>query len=175
MVPEKPESADLVLASPDGSSWGAVDFSPDGSKLLISQYVSVTDSRIYLLDLKSKEYDLVLGKFDETSVNLPYGFAADGKGFYFTTDANANFRRLAYYRIDSGDVTILTEGIDWDVSGFLMSDDRSRGAFSVNAGGRDQVYLFDPSSHQYESVGGIPIGRASLGAFCPDNSQLAMT
>ena len=29
MVPEKPESADLVLASPDGSSWGAVDFSPD--------------------------------------------------------------------------------------------------------------------------------------------------
>ena len=175
MMPEKPESADLVLASPDGSSWGAVDFSPDGSKLLISQYVSVTDSRIYLLDLKSKEYDLVLGKVDEPSVNLPSGFAADGKGFYFTTDADANFRRLAYYGIDSGDVTILTEGIDWDVSGLLMSDDRSRGAFSVNAGGRDQVYLFDPSSHHYESVSGIPIGRASLGAFSPDNSQLAMT
>ena len=27
-----------------------------------------------------------------------------------------------------------------------MSDDRSRGAFSVNAGGRDQVYLFDPAA-----------------------------
>ena len=33
MAPETPESARLVLASPDGSSWGAVDFSPDGSKL----------------------------------------------------------------------------------------------------------------------------------------------
>ena len=59
MAPETPESARLVLASPDGSSWGAVDFSPDGSKLLISQYVSVTDSRIYLLDLKTEEYRLV--------------------------------------------------------------------------------------------------------------------
>ena len=175
MAPETPKSAKLVLASPDGSSWGAVDFSPDGSKLLISQYVSVTDSRIYLLDLKTEKYRLVLGDVDMPSVNLPSRFAADGKGFYFTTDADANFRRLAYYAIDSGDVTILTEGIDWDVSGLLVSYDRSRGAFSVNAGGRDQLYLFDPNSHRYKSVSGIPIGRASLGAFSPDNRRLAIT
>lgn len=175
MAPETPESARLVLASPDGSSWGAVDFSPDGSKLLISQYVSVTDSRIYLLDLKTEEYRLVLGDVNVPSVNLPSRFAADGNGFYFTTDADANFRRLAYYAIDSGDVTVLTEGIDWDVSGLLMSYDRSRGAFSVNAGGRDQLYLFDPSSQRYKSVSGIPIGRASLGAFSPDNRRLAIT
>ena len=175
MSPEKPESAELVLASPDGSSWGAVDFSPDGSKLLIAQYVSVTDSRIYLLDLTSKEQRLLLGNSEAPSVNLPSGFSADGKGFYFTTDSDANFRRLAHYEIDSGKVTILTQGIDWDVSGLRMSEDRSRGAFSVNAGGRDQVYLFDPSSHRYASVSDIPVGRASLGAFSPDNRQLAMT
>ena len=56
-----------------------------------------------------------------------------------------------------------------------MSYDRSRGAFSVNAGGRDQLYLFDPSSQRYKSVSGIPIGRASLGAFSPDNRRLAIT
>ena len=175
MDPEKPESAELVLASPDGSSWGAVDFSPDGRELLISQYVSVTDSRIYLLDLKTKEYQLIRGDADAPSVNLPSGFTSDGKGFFFTTDAGANFRRLAFYAVDSGDVTILTEGIDWDVSGLLISDDRSRGAFSVNAGGRDQIYLFDPRSHTYKGVAGIPTGRASLGGFSPDNRQLAMT
>jgi dipeptidyl aminopeptidase/acylaminoacyl peptidase len=175
MSPERPESAELVLASPDGSSWGVVDFSPDGRKLLIAQYVSVTDSRIYLLDLNSKERSLLLGDVNAPSVNLPSGFAADGRGFYFTADSDANFRRLAYYEIDSGKVTILTEGIDWDVSGLLMSEDRTRGAFSVNAGGRDQVYLFDPSNHKYSSVSDIPVGRAFLGAFSPDNSQLAMT
>ena len=175
MDPEKPESAELVLASPDGSSWGAVDFSPNGRELLISQYVSVTDSRIYLLDLKTKEYQLIRGDADAPSVNLPSGFTSDGKGFFFTTDAGANFRRLAFYAVDSGDVTILTEGIDWDVSGLLISDDRSRGAFSVNAGGRDQIYLFDPRSHTYKGVAGIPTGRASLGGFSPDNRQLAMT
>ena len=52
----------------------------------------------------------MLGTVDDPSVNLPSGFAADGKGFYFTTDAD-NFRRLAYYEIDSSDVTILTEGM----------------------------------------------------------------
>ena len=175
MDPEKPESAELVLASPDGSSWGAVDFSPNGRELLISQYVSVTDSRIYLLDLKTNEYQLIRGDADAPSVNLPSGFTSDGKGFFFTTDAGANFRRLAFYAIDSGDVTILTEGIDWDVSGLLISDDRSRGAFSVNAGGRDQIYLFDPRSHTYKEVAGMPTGRASLGGFSPDNRQLAMT
>ena len=175
MDPEKPESAELVLASPDGSSWGAVDFSPNGRELLISQYVSVTDSRIYLLDLKTKEYQLIRGDADAPSVNLPSGFTSDGKGFFFTTDAGANFRRLAFYAIDSGDVTILTEGIDWDVSGLLISDDRSRGAFSVNAGGRDQIYLFDPRSHTYKGVAGIPTGRATLGGFSPDNRHLAMT
>ncbi len=175
MNPEKPELAELVLASPDGSSWGAVDFSPDGRELLISQYVSVTDSRIYLLDLKTKEYRLIRGDADAPSVNLPSGFTSDGKGFFFTTDEGANFRRLAFYAIDSGDVTILTEGIDWDVSGVLISDDRSRGAFSVNSGGRDQIYLFDPGSYIFKGVAGIPIGRASLGGFSPDNRQLAMT
>ena len=175
MDPEKPESAELVLASPDGSSWGAVDFSPNGRELLISQHVSVTDSRIYLLDLKTKEYQLIRGDADAPSVNLPSGFTSDGKGFFFTTDAGANFRRLAFYAVDSGDVTILTEGIDWDVSGLLISDDRSRGAFSVNAGGRDQIYLFDPRSHTYKGVAGIPTGRATLGGFSPDNRQLAMT
>ena len=175
MTPEAPEAAEIVLASPDGSSWGAVDFSPDGTKLLIIQYVSVTDSRIHLLDLKSKTHQRLLGDSDAPSVNLPSGFSADGRGFYFTTDADANFRRLAYYKIESGDVTILTEGIDWDVSGLLMSDDRSRGAFSVNAGGRDQLYLFNPSDDSYAPVSGLPVGRAGLGAFSPDNRQLAMT
>ncbi len=175
MAPEAPESAELVLASPDGSSWSAVDFSPDGSKLLIIQYVSVTDSRIHLLDLKSKKHHRVLGDVRAPSVNLPSGFTADGKGFYFTTDTGANFRQLAYYEINSSEVTILTEGIKWDVSGLLMSDDRSRGAFSVNAGGRDQLYLFNPGSNEYESIKNLPLGRASLGGFSPDNRQLAVT
>ena len=171
MSPERPESAELVLASPDGSCY--VDFRMTAGSL-IAQYVSVTDSRIYLLDLNSKEQSLLLGYplLSICRLDLQY---PDGKGFYFTTDSDANFRRLAYYEIDSGKVTILTEGIDWDVSVLLMSEDRTRGAFSVNAGGRDQVYLFDPTNHEYSRVSNVPVGRAFLGAFSPDNSQLAMT
>jgi len=38
-----PSTARLVLESPDGSWWGPAEWSDDGRKLLITQYVSVND------------------------------------------------------------------------------------------------------------------------------------
>jgi len=48
-----PETAEVVLESPDGTWWGAVDFSPDNSRLLVLNYVGNMDSRVHLLDLES--------------------------------------------------------------------------------------------------------------------------
>ena len=61
MDPEEPESARLVVESPDGTWWGPMDWSADGGRLLIANYVSIADSRIHLLDLASGELTLVAG------------------------------------------------------------------------------------------------------------------
>ena len=37
MDPQDPDNAEVVLESPDGTSWNAVEFSESGSKVLIHQ------------------------------------------------------------------------------------------------------------------------------------------
>ena len=44
----------MVLEAPDGASWSPADWSADGGRLLITQYVSINDSRIHLLDLDER-------------------------------------------------------------------------------------------------------------------------
>jgi Tol biopolymer transport system component len=46
-----PDAAGMVLESPDGTWWGAADFSADSQKLMIVNYVGNADSRIHLLDI----------------------------------------------------------------------------------------------------------------------------
>ncbi|MEJ2384843.1 MAG: hypothetical protein P8Y54_10645 [Xanthomonadales bacterium] len=52
---DNPETAGIVLESPDGTWWGGVDFSADNQYLLVGNYVGNADSRIYLLHLESGE------------------------------------------------------------------------------------------------------------------------
>ena len=97
-----PETAEMVLESPDGTWWGAVDFSPDNKQLLIMNYVGNADSRIHLLDLESKELRLVAGNPENPSSNSPVAFDRDGTGFYFVTDINGEFQQLAWQSFEEG-------------------------------------------------------------------------
>lgn len=75
-------SSRKILESLDGSWWGTGDWTADGSKMLVQQYVSVTDSRIYLLDIESGEYSLLKGREEQPSVNFTVAFDA-GEGHYY--------------------------------------------------------------------------------------------
>ncbi len=55
------EPATLLLATEDGTLWKPVDFSRDGKQLLIQQFVSVADSRVYIKDLPDGELRLLAG------------------------------------------------------------------------------------------------------------------
>ncbi|MFQ5981931.1 MAG: TolB family protein, partial [Woeseiaceae bacterium] len=59
MDPADPSSAEMVLESPDGTRWGPAEFSESGSEILVVNYVSITDSRVYLLDLDSQDLRLL--------------------------------------------------------------------------------------------------------------------
>ena len=61
MDPNAPEDRKIVLESPDGTAWVPVEFSESGSKVLIANYVSITDSRANLLDLDTGDVTLLAG------------------------------------------------------------------------------------------------------------------
>ena len=176
MDPESPADARLILESPDGSWWGPAEFSKSGTRLLVLNYVSVTDSRIYLLDLDSGDRQLLAGGGATASVNYPLAFDDEGGGFWFITDRFGEFQQLAWQSFEPGsEALVVTGDIPWDVSGGAISRDRRRGAFTVNEGGRTAVYLLDPQSRRYRRVDSIPLGLAGGLTFSPNGRQLAMT
>jgi dipeptidyl aminopeptidase/acylaminoacyl peptidase len=171
-----PETARMVLASPDGTNWSASDFSGDNSKLLIGNYVGNADSRIYLLDIESGQMRLLAGDAEKPSSNFPVAFDREGTGFWFITDVKGDFRQLAWQSLEEGsEPLIVSADIPWNVEGGDISHDRKRGVFSVNVDGMSQVYLLDALSREYAPVSVIPTGLVGGMEFSPDDSRLGLT
>jgi dipeptidyl aminopeptidase/acylaminoacyl peptidase len=171
-----PETARMALASPDGTRWSASDFSEDNRKLLIINYVGNADSRVHLLDIESGELRLLAGDPDNPSSNFPVAFDRDGTGFWFVTDVKGDNRQLAWQSLEVGAKPVIVSGdIPWNVEGATISDDRTRGVFSVNEDGYSQVYLFDTASRELAPVKTIPTGLAYGFEFSPDGSNLGLT
>jgi len=172
----EPAAARLVLAAPDGTWWGPADFDEAGERLLILNYVSITDSRIHLLDLESGQTTLLAGGDGNLSSNWPLGFDHGGEGYWFITDRGGEFKQLAWQPLAPGaEPVIVTADIPWDVEGMAFSKDRRRAVFAVNEDGLSRLYLLDPESREYRGVGGIPTGLVGSVGFSPDGGRLAMT
>ncbi|HKL62737.1 MAG TPA: S9 family peptidase [Woeseiaceae bacterium] len=177
MMPvDEPDAARMVLAAPDGTWWGPADFDEAGERLLIINYVSITDSRIHLLDVASGETTLLAGGDGDVSSNWPLGFDHTGEGFWFITDRGGEFKQLAWQPLEAGaEPAIVTADIPWDVEGMAFSKDRRRAVFAVNDDGLSRLYLLDPASRRYRAVGGLPTGLVGGIEFSPDGRRLAMT
>lgn len=179
---ESPDMAELLLKSPDGTWWGPTQFDSAGKRLLVQQYVSAVDSRIHLVDVAAKTSQQLLGSSEKPSRNLlsnDSGFDKDNSGFYYVTDQSGDFAQLAHYNMASRRTEMVSADIKWDVEDFVLNEDRTRGAFVVNADGLSKLYLLNPSNNQYREVAGVPIGVMGSLSFSPaakpQSAQLAFT
>ncbi len=176
MDADDPQSAEVVVESPDGTWWGPSEFSASGRTLLALNYVSVADSRILLVDLDSGAITTVAGGAENTSVNYPVAFDDDNNGFWLTTDRGTEFEHLAWQSLEPGsEAEVITGDIPWNVSEVVISDDRQRMAFVTNEDGQSKVYLLDPNSREYTLVDALPTTLAFGLEFSPDGKRLAMT
>jgi dipeptidyl aminopeptidase/acylaminoacyl peptidase len=176
MEAEDPESAEVALESPDGTWWGPIEFSDNGSQALIANYVSAADSRSLLLDLDSGSVELLAGGEGDISVNIPVAFDDAGNGYWLITDRSGEFNQLAWQPLDpDAEVEIVTADIPWNVDGVVVSNNRRRMAFAVNENGRSVLYLMDPKTREYRRVTNIPTGLLGTLKFSPDDTRLGMT
>ena len=172
---DDPDSAEMILASPDGTSWGAIDWSNDSKKVLIQNYISITDSRVHIVDVETKEQRLVLGDPDKKSVNSGLGFDNNDEGIFYITDEFNEFNNLAYKNLDSGKISLITGDIKWDVDGFALSKDKKRAAFTVNENGFSSLYLLDINTYKYKKVSNIPIGLVGGINFNDQSKMLGLS
>jgi len=176
MEVDRPESARLLVEAPDGTSWTPGDWSADGERLLIANYVSANDSRIHVVDVGSGEMTRVVGGGDSPSSYLGVSprFTPDGEGIWLAADADGEFRRLYRRSLTDGSMAAITEGIEWDVSDFVLTDDRSLAAFETNEDGLSRLYFMNTANGDYQPVTGVPPGVFGKLGFSPDGSRLAI-
>jgi len=171
-----PEPATMLLETEDGTLWKPIDFSRDGKKILIQQFISVVDSRIYVKDLPDGDLRLLVGNAENPSTNISTGFDRNDSHVLFVTNQRNGAAELAKISLDEEPATTFRPSIsDWDITLSTLSPDRRRGAFVTNEGGISRLYLFDPEILTYKLVGKIPLGLISGLIFSPDSKKLGMT
>ena len=168
--------AKLLLATDDGTLWKPVDFTRDGKKLLIQQFVSVADSRVYIKNLPDGDLQLLAGDADNPSSNIASGFDRKDNNVFFVTNQHGGAAELARATLDELPViTYVPSTSNWDITQFVLSPDRKRGAFVANESGISRLYLFDPETLNYRRVEKVPLGLVTDLNFSPNSKKLGMT
>lgn len=159
--PANPKS-DHLLAQLNGGGWTALDWSPDGRSILLSESISAQESYLWTVDASSGAKTLITPKGGADKIAYGSGrFSKDGKGIYVTTDKDSEFQRLTYVDLNTRQHTYLSSGIPWDVEEFDLSRDGKGIAFVTNEDGFGVLHLFDTASRKEKPVTGVPKGVIS--------------
>jgi dipeptidyl aminopeptidase/acylaminoacyl peptidase len=158
MNPLDPASETMLLEL-KGGGWGALDWSPDDKSILMSEYISVNESNLWLVDVAAKTKTQLTPPQD--SVKIAYGtgrFSADGTAIYFTSDKESEFQRLALMDLKTKSVKIITDKINWDVDELAMSPDRMKMIYMTNENGVSAMHLIDLKNLKEQSLPKLAVG-----------------
>ena len=173
MDPTNP-GADRLAVQLAGGGWGVQDWSPDDSKLLVMEMISINKTNLYEADTATG----LLTPLTDLKKDIAYGGASytkDGKGVYFTSDAIGEFQQLAMMSLADKKVTMLTADIPWDVENFEVSHDGSQIAFTTNVRGASALTFLDTKTGDKKQVANLPFGIVTIGKWRTDNSELSIT
>jgi dipeptidyl aminopeptidase/acylaminoacyl peptidase len=175
MNPADPGS-DRLLTPLTGGGWEPLDWSPDDSKILLLEELSINESYLWLVDTATGEKTAFTPRDVKDKISYAQGkFSKDGKGLYVTTDRDSQFHRLAYISLASKEHTYLTSNIPWDVDEFDLSGDGAHIAFIANESGLSVLHDFLTKSGSTRKVPGVPPGVIDAVRWHRNSRDLAFT
>ena len=161
-----------VLQQGEGVGWRIEDWAPGEGRVLISQYLSINEARLYELDVATGQRERLLGH-----ASAAFGAAAYGEddAIYFTSDMDSEFRRLHRLQRSTGTVTVLTGDTPWDVETFAISHARDRLAYVTNEDGVSRLFVMRLPDAAFVALPALPSGIVSDLRFHPDGTRLGFT
>jgi dipeptidyl aminopeptidase/acylaminoacyl peptidase len=157
MDPRDPKTNRMV-AQVKGGGWGIADFMPDGKTAIVGNYVSITKTDFYSLDLASG----TMTPIGDHKKTIAYGnaqSAPDGT-LWVTSDEGSDFQRLGTLDPKTGKFTPRSPETKWDIDTFDIAPDGSFIVYAVNEAGIDRVRVMDLPSGNVRTVTGLPAGGA---------------
>ena len=162
--PSDPATNRLV-AQVKGGGWGIADFAPGGAKAAVIEYISITKSNPYLLDVASGKLTPI-GNHKEDVAYGSLKYAPDGT-LWATSDEGSDVQRLGRLNPANGKFTPVSPKARWDVDNFDISRDGRTIAFVTNEAGVDRLSLLDVASGSIRPVTNLPAGSIGGLDFAP--------
>ena len=131
----------------DGAAWYPLDWSPDDRKLLVLKYLSISEAYLYVVDIGSGQ------KREVEPAPIKVGiagakFSRDGQGVYLISNLDSEFAQLRYVNLFTGDKTVVSGRLSWDIEDLAISRDGHYLAYVSNEAGIDKLNLLDLRTHQ---------------------------
>jgi dipeptidyl aminopeptidase/acylaminoacyl peptidase len=144
-----PEAGTLprLVVTGDAAAWSPVDWSPDDRKLLVLKTVSIAEGYLYVVDLNTGEKREVEPSSAKAGI-AGARFSRDGQGVYLISDRDGEFAKLRYVNLFTGDKSLISAGIPWDIEDLAVSRDGHFLAFVSNEGGVGRLNVTDLRAHQ---------------------------
>jgi len=178
-------SYDLFVAEPAGNvpprlvyngfqkTWSVADWSPDDTRLLITNFVSANESHLFVMDLATAALTPIAEGKDVASVSAAR-FTADGRGVYLITNRDSDFEQLKRIDLATGVAENLTGHIPWDIEDFARSDDGRYLAWVANVDGISRLTVVNVAARS-ENLPPLPDGRIGRIAFDRTGKRLALS
>lgn len=173
--PLAPDKA-MRIATLPGTGWGDFSFSFDDRRLALTEFKSITESYVWVMDVKTGERRRVLpaaGADLRTKIaSSEINFSRDGKGLFLTTDRDGEFQRASYLDLDSGRIESFGPSSS-DVDELALSPDGRTLAMVANEGGIGVLRLYDASTRRERPKPAVPIGTVRGLQWHHDSGALA--
>ncbi len=155
--------------------WYPLEFSRDGKQLLVGEYVSINDSRLYLVDLSSREVRSLTPESPRASYRAAALHPA-GDRLYLATDRDGEFVELYEVRLDKDAAwKPLSRSIPWNIEEVKLSPDGRTLAFVSNEDGYGVLHLLDTATGQSRKAPGMPKGVVRGIRFASGRNILGFT
>lgn len=174
MDPRRPEAARMVLEC-RGGGWGVSDWSPDGTTLVVGEYVSINEAGLHLLDVASGRLRPLTARETNRVSYADARFSRDGRSVFCTTDRGGEFHQLVRIDVASGRMTGMLPGVLWDVEAVEVSPDGRLLAVVTNEDGVSVLRLVDAQSGKERRRADLPAGVISGLEWRADGRDLGFT
>jgi dipeptidyl aminopeptidase/acylaminoacyl peptidase len=149
-----------------GISW-------DEKMLALKQSITTSESRLFLLDLSSKN----LREVSDSAAKGNYdasGFSKDGKYFFFVTDAGKEFAYLAQYDLASGNRSTLLE-TNWDVMYSYLTENETYRITGLNEDGKNSLRITENATGKAVAFPDMPDGDVLAVAISDNEEWMRLT
>jgi dipeptidyl aminopeptidase/acylaminoacyl peptidase len=142
--PMTPDSDRLVLERE--GAWSVADWSPVGEALLLIRSVSILENEVHRFDLGTGEVTPIWDPAAGATYTGSVQYSRDGRTLFYSSDRETEFRHLRSLDLASGEETVLSGAIPWDVTSIQQSGDGDFLVVGVNEDGRTRYLIHEATA-----------------------------